>query len=463
MPLVLSSSIFAPAFSDSRAAELVSDEAFFRCLLEVEVALARSQALLGIIPDAAAAAIAAAAASLPFDAARLARGVLTDGVPIIALVAQLRGALDPAHASFVHLGATSQDIVDTATVLCVRRVLSLLDAGLCELMRRAGGLARAHRRSVMAARTHAQQALPQSFGLKVASWALPLARHRDRLFELDRRFGVVQLGGAAGTLGALGPHALGLADVLATQLGLDAPELPWHTQRDNIAELGSWLALYTGSLAKLAQDVILLCQSEVAELSEAAHGTRGKSSSMPQKNNPMRSEQILAAARVVSAQLPALTNALVQEHERGTHGWQVEWLCLSPMLLLCAGAAENTCQLLGELCVYPERMRENLLANHGLVLAEPAVSALSREIPRSEASALVGACAARAIGERRYLMDVVREEFCAQHPESRIDWASLATLESHLGQSDALIDRALGRLELAISRPALEAGLPARN
>src|SRR5918994_1876762 len=165
MTVVLSSSIFAPAFSDPRAAELLSDEAFFRCLLEVEVALARSQALLGIIPDAAASAIAAAATSLPFDAAALARGVLSDGVPIIALVAQLRGELEPVHAPFVHWGATSQDIVDTATVIGVRRVLGLLDEGLCELMRSAGALARAHRGSVMAARTHAQQALPTSFGL----------------------------------------------------------------------------------------------------------------------------------------------------------------------------------------------------------------------------------------------------------------------------------------------------------
>lgn len=455
MTLILSSSIFGPAFSDARAAELLSDEAFFRCLLEVEVALARSQARLGLIPEAAADAIAAAAAGLPLDAPRLARGVLEDGVPIIALVAQLRAALEPAHAPFVHWGATSQDIVDSATVLGVRRVLRLLDEGLCELMRRAGALARAHRGSVMAARTHSQQALPTSFGLKVAGWALPLARHRERLFELDRRFSVVQLGGAAGTLSALGPNALALLEGLATELGLSAPELPWHTQRDSVAELGGWLALYAGSLAKLAQDVILLCQSEVAELGEAAHGTRGKSSSMPQKNNPMRSEQILAAARVVSAQLPALMNALVQEHERGTHGWQVEWLCLSPMLLLCAGAAESTCQLLAGLCVYPERMRENLLSGHGIVLAEPALRALSREMPRAEASDLVSACAARALAERRDLIGLVREAMEARQPENGIDWAELAAPERHLGQAGALIDRALARLDLAIGRPRL--------
>lgn len=455
MTLVLSSSIFAPAFVDPQAAQLLSDEAFFRSLLDVEVALARSQALLGIIPDAAAGAIAEAAARLRFEPEALARGVLSDGVPIIALVAQLRAALDPAHAPFVHLGATTQDIVDTATVCSVRRVLRLLDEGLGELLGQLSELARAHQRSVMAARTHAQQALPTSFALKVASWALPLARHRDRLHELSRRFAVVQLGGAAGTLAALGPHALGVSNLLAEQLGLDVPELPWHTQRDAVAELGGWLALYTGSLGKLAQDVILLCQSEVAELSEAPHGTRGKSSSMPQKNNPMRSEQVLAAARAAAGQLPALYGALVQEHERGTHGWQVEWLCLSPVLLLCAGAASNTRQLLRELCVYPERMRENLLSGYGLVLAEPAVVALSAELPRSEASALVGACAGRALRERRFLIDLVREERSARQPPSSIDWAALAAPENHLGQAEPLLERALARLEEAASRPPL--------
>jgi 3-carboxy-cis,cis-muconate cycloisomerase len=455
MTLALSSSIFAPIFSDARAAELLSDESYFRSLLEVEAALARTQARLGIIPVAAADAISAAAAVLPFDGPALAAGVQRDGVPIIALVAQLRAALDPAHAPYLHWGATSQDIVDTATVSSVRRVLRLLDEGLIELMRTASVLARAHEKSVMAARTHAQQALPTSFGLKVAGWALPLARHRERLFELEQRLCVVQLGGAAGTLLAFGPDALPLVDALALELGLGAPELPWHTQRDAIAELGSWLALYTGSLAKIAQDVILLCQTEVAELSEAAHGKRGQSSSMPQKNNPMRSEQILAAARVVSTQLPALCNALVQEHERGTHGWQVEWLCLSPMLLLAAGAARNASELLAQLCVYPQRMRENLLAGHGLVLAEPAVNALSAEISRTRASSLVTACAAQAIGEGRDLIELVREAFCAQHPATRIDWVALAAPENHLGQASALIERALARLDTAARRPPL--------
>lgn len=460
MTLILSSSIFGPAFVDANVAALLSDEAFFRSLLEVESALASAQAELGIIPLPAAEAIAAAAAALPFDARALAAGVLRDGVPIVALVAQLRAALGPEAREFVHLGATSQDIVDTATVLVVGRVLDRLDGAIIELAQRLATLCRAHRHSVMAARTHAQQALPTSFGLKLAGWALPLVRHRERLVELRRRFSVLQLGGAAGTLLALGPQALELCERVGRRLGLGVPELPWHAQRDTVAELGAWLGLLTGSLGKLAQDVILLCQSEVAELSEAPHGQRGGSSSMPQKNNPMRSEQILAAARSVAAQLTALMGALVQEHERGTHGWQVEWLCLSPMLSLTAGACKNTLEIARDLVVDAERMRDNVMSGQGLLLAEPAVSALSDPaantgLSRSAARASVAACSARALGQRRSLVELLEEEFASAHPDNRVDWAALGRPENHLGQADAMIDRALARIDalLAATKP----------
>ena len=458
MTLVLSSSIFGPAFVDAEAAALLSDQAFFRSLLAVECALAQAQAELGIIPAAAASAIEAASAALPFEPRALAAGVLKEGVPIVALVAQLRAALAPEAREFVHLGATSQDIVDTATVLMVGRVLDRLDSAIVELVRRLAVLCRAHRHSVMAARTHAQQALPTSFGLKLAGWALPLVRHRERLLELRPRFAMLQLGGAAGTLLALGPRALELSERLAHELGLGLPELPWHAQRDAMAELGGWLALLTGSLGKLAQDVILLCQSEVAELSEAPLGQRGGSSSMPQKNNPMRSEQILAAARGVSAQLSALMGALVQEHERGTHGWQVEWLSLSPMLLLASGACRNALELARDLVVDPQRMRRNLMSGHGLLLAEAAVGALSDPaantgFARSAARALVTTCAARALEQGRDLVELLREAVAEQRPGSRIDWEALGRPEQHLGHADALIDRALARMDALVGAP----------
>lgn len=446
MTLVLSSQIFGPVFQDPAVLELLSDEAYFRALLSVEVALARAQENLGIIPGAAAMAIYSAAAELPFDPATLSAGVLRDGVPITALVAQLRAAAGPAAAPFVHLGATSQDIMDTATVLGITRVLEHLERGLLRVMADLAALADAHRGSVMAARTHAQQALPTSFGLKAALWAAPLLRHHERLSELRPRLCVVQLGGAAGTLAALGPRALSLVERVAHELGLGAPELPWHAQRDCFAELGSWLGLLTGSLGKLAQDVILLSQSEVGELREAAYGERGGSSSMPQKNNPMRSEQILAAARSVAAGSLALQHALVQEHERGTHGWQVEWLTLSPLLMLSAGAVRNVSLLTSELQVDPTRMRRNMLAEHGLVLSEAAVVALSAIMSRQAAQALVAEVAGRALREGRFIIDLLREQLAPTAPEGAIDWEALARPESYLGQADSLIDRVVDRV-----------------
>ena len=458
MTLVLSSAIFAPAFCDPQVVPLLDDEAYFRALLQVEVGLARVQARLGIIPTGAAAAIATAAASLKLDAPALAAGVLRDGIPMLALVKQLRAASPEAMAQYVHWGVTSQDVMDTATVLCATRVLTHLERGLAALFQRLAELAGVHRTSVMAARTHGQQALPTTFGLKLALWASPLLRQQERLRQLLPRFAVVQLGGAAGTLAALGARAPEVVTGLARELSLAAPELPWHAQRDRIVELGAWLGLLTGSLGKIAQDVILLCQSELAELAEAVPGQRGGSSSMPQKNNPMRSEQILAAARMSGAQLAALQQALVQEHERGTHGWQVEWLCLSPLLVLAAGALHHARVLLAELQVDAARMRANLLAPPALAFAEAAVGALAAELARPEAQALVAASAARARVEGRTLVQVLREQLAESAPSNQIDWAWLAQPENHLGQALPWVDQTRAALQAASDEVAARLG-----
>lgn len=438
MTLVLSSAIFAPAFVDAEVAQQFDDAAYFQALLEVEAALARVEGQLGVIPSVAATAISDAARTLPFDAAALAAGVLRDGIPITALVAQLRAAVSADARPYVHWGVTSQDIMDTATVLCLTRVLALLEQGLGRLLRRLAKLAHEHRASLMVARTHGQQALPTTFGLAVALWASPLLRHADRLRELRPRLAVLQLGGAAGTLAALGPQAPAIAVALGAELGLGVPALPWHTQRDNFAELAGWLSLLLGGLGKLAQDVILLCQSELGELAEAVPGARGGSSSMPQKNNPMRSEQILAAARTGATQLSALHQALVQEHQRGTHGWQVEWLCLSPLVLLAGGALQNAQVLLRDLEVDSARMRANLLAPPALAFAEAAVGALSTALPRPAAQALLATCATQARAQNRALLEVLREQ--APPAALTIDWAALARPENHLGQALRWVD-----------------------
>lgn len=457
MSHLLASAIFGPAFNDPDVAAELCDEAYFRSMLEVEAALARVQARLGLIPGAAAASIERAAAALELNDEELARGVLRDGVPTLALVKALRAAAGEAGA-FAHLGATSQDIMDSATVLCVRRALVHMERRLRDVVGCAADLAEQHRDTLMVARTHGQQALPTTFGLKVAGWALPLSRHLLRLRELAPRLYVLQLGGAAGTLAALGPQALEIVRGVASELGLGEAPLPWHVQRDAVGELGAWLSLLASSLAKLALDVIWMSQSEVAEVSEAEPGERGGSSSMPQKNNPIRSEQIIAAARAVATDLAALHAGAIQEHERGAHGWQLEWLSLSSMLMLAAGALRNADELVAGLVVHPDRMRANLTAGSGLVLAEALVGALSAHMTRPAAQQLVQGCAQRALAESRSLIEVVRERAAPEPPAkadagiAQLDWSALARPENYLGIAPVLVDGAITELRAALER-----------
>lgn len=457
MSHLLASAIFGPAFNDPDVAPELSDEAYFRSMLEVEGALARVQARLGLIPGAAAAAIERAAASLELNCDELSRGVLRDGVPTLALVKALRAAAGDAGA-FVHLGATSQDIMDSATVLCVRRALVHMERRLRDVIGCAAELAERHRGTLMVARTHGQQALPTTFGLKVAGWALPLSRHLPRLRELGPRLFVLQLGGAAGTLAAFGLQAREIVRGVASELGLGEAVLPWHVQRDAIGELGAWLSLLSSSLAKLALDVIWMSQSEVAEVFEAQPGERGGSSSMPQKNNPIRSEQIIAAARAVATDLAALHAAAIQEHERGTHGWQLEWLSLSSMLMLAAGALRNADELIAGLVVHPERMHANLTGGGGLVFAEALVGALSAHMTRPAAQKLVQGCAQRALVEGRSLVELVREQATSAPSgkqtawAAQLDWSALARPENYLGMAPALADGAIIELRSALGR-----------
>jgi 3-carboxy-cis,cis-muconate cycloisomerase len=297
-------------------------------------------------------------------------------------------------------------------------------------------LAQRHRHTLMAGRTHSQQALPIPFGLKVAGWLAPLLRHKERLAQLKPRLFVVQFGGAAGTLAALGDAGIRVQEALAAELGLRAPPMPWHTQRDNLAELAGWLSMLSGSLAKMAQDVILLAQSEVGEVREADDDARGGSSTMPQKRNPVISEQIVAAARSNSALLASMHQALVQEHERATHGWQMEWLALPQMFMLSAAALNKSLFLGRNLVVDEQRMQQNVAASQGLMLAEALLFALSPPMPRDEAKKLVRDCALQAQEEGRHLVDVVHERV---HVDA--DWTALRNEAGYLGVADAFIER----------------------
>jgi 3-carboxy-cis,cis-muconate cycloisomerase len=274
--------------------------------------------------------------------------------------------------------------------------------------------------------------------LKVAGWLAPLLRHRRRLAESKPRLLVVQFGGAAGTLASLGNDGPAVGAALARELGLAESPIPWHTQRDNLAEFAGWLSLVSGSLAKMAQDIILLAQSEVNEVRESAGSGRGGSSTMPQKSNPIISETIIAAARANAGLLASMHQALVQEHERATHGWQLEWLTLPQMVGLTATALNKALFLSQNLDVNAAQMRRNVAASNGLMLAEAINFALAQHMSRVEAKKLVTKACQRVLAEKRHLLDIIQEETAVP-----LDWQALRDEANYLGAAETFIDKIL--------------------
>jgi len=442
MATPLDSAIFKPLFTDDEISALLNDGAFVRALVEVEVALARAEAQAGVIPAQAVEQIANATAE-KVDIAALTQGTARSGFPIIALVQELRKQVGPEAATFIHWGATTQDIMDTACVLQLRSVTKILRARLGEVARHLSALAERHRDTVLAGRTHGQQALPITFGLKVASWIAPLVRHVERLGEISPRLLVVQFGGAAGTLAALGDKGLRVAKELAKELKLGVPAMPWHAQRDSFVEFAGWLSLVTGTLGKMAEDIILLAQTEVGEAGESAEAGRGGSSTMPQKSNPITSELIIAAARTNAALLSAMHQAQIQEHERGTHGWQVEWLTLPQMILLTGGALEHARYLAENLQVDAAAMRGNIARANDVILAESAVFTLANAMPRSKAEELVKKACAVAVAENRPLIEIVKKFANDSIEKGAVDWQRLAEPANYLGETQTIISQVL--------------------
>ena len=431
------SKIFAPLFRDEVVAGIFADDHFVQLMLQYEAALAQVQGRLGVIPATAAQEIAAAATTLQIDFNELQVETEKAGVPVIGLVKQLRRAVGEA-ADYVHWGATTQDVMDMALILQLRASLDHIEPTLQQLITHLAHLAGQHRHTLMAGRTHSQQALPITFGLKVAGWLAPLLRHRQRLAELKPRLLVVQFGGAAGTLASLGNDGLAVRAALARELGLGQAQISWHTQRDNLAEVAGWLSLVTGSLAKMAQDIILLAQSEVNEVRESADTARGGSSTMPQKSNPIISETIIAAARANAGLLASMHQALVQEHERATHGWQLEWLTLPQMVGLTAAALNKALFLSQNLAVNAAQMRRNVAASNGLMLAEAINFALAQHMSRIEAKKLIAKACQRVLAEKRNLLDIIQEETAVP-----LDWQALRDEANYLGAAETFIDNIL--------------------
>jgi 3-carboxy-cis,cis-muconate cycloisomerase len=448
MPSIpIDSEIDGANFGTSEMRELFSDAEYLQFMLDVEAALARVESRLGLIPAAAADTIAAAAKVAKLDLRYIAASTSKVGYPVVALVKELGRVAGDDAARYIHLGATTQDIIDTATVLQIRSAISLARRDLISNVRALGALAKRYRDTPMAGRTHLQQAVPISFGFKCAVWAAPLLAHLERLDQAASRVLVVQFGGAAGTLAPLGRDGVKVMEALARELNLGAPLAPWHSARDGFAEIASILALVSGSLGKIALDVSLLAQSEVAEVSEPYEAGRGGSSTMPQKRNPISSEYVVAAARGVQALAPLMLTAMIGDHERSTGAWQSERLALPKCFVLTAGALARVRSLAEGLVVDTGRMRANLDADGGLIMAEAVSSALTTAVGRAAAHELVEHASLRAVREHKSLRQTLLddEKIRAHFSDAEIDRA--LDPANYLGSAGEFVDRVLAKIE----------------
>ncbi len=425
-------------FTSAEMRSVLSDERRIEAMVRTETALARANARCGVIPEAVAHTIERTLTEWRPDLAGLGKGSEAAGVPVPALVAQLREQVGEAAGGYVHWGATSQDVVDTALVLVLRELLDRLEGQLVELIDALGRLAHRHRDTVMLARTRMQQAGLTTFGLKVAGWREPLRRCRRRLDELRPRLLLVQLGGATGTMAPWGSAGPAVQAAFADELDLGIPTLPWHTQRDGLVELAGWLGLLTGAVGTIGIDVGLLAQSEVGEVAETSSVGRGMSSTLPQKSNPVRSEILVALARYNAGAVASMHQALLHEGERSGAAWALEWLTLPGIAQAASGALMHGCRLADGLVVDPSRMRRNLDATGGLCLAEAAAFALSDFMPRVRAQSLVTeACReAKATGDR---LSAVLE----RRAGVSVHWSTFDDPGRHVGTAAALVDAVL--------------------
>ena len=443
------SPLYAPMLSSAAMRALCDDTTYLQFMLDVEAALAQAEADTCIIPTDAAEPIAAACRASLYDIGALADAATRAGnlaIPLVkALTAEVAKA-NPEAARYVHWGATSQDIIDSATMLTLS---AAIDALLTDCDRAIAGfaaLAEQNRHTAAVARTWLQHALPMPFGLKLAEYAAALHRSRTRLLRLKQDALALQFGGAAGTLAALGDKGLTVSGRLAEILGLPLPDAPWHTHRDRIAEVASVLAILTGSCGKIARDVSLLMQTDVGEAFEPAGAGRGGSSTLPHKRNPVACASALAASTMAPQLAATILAAQVQEHERSAGPWHAEWPTLPTLLLVTSGALAAIVDLAEGLEVVTERMRSNLDATRGLIMAEAVTMALADTIGKADAHHLIEAASKTAISDKTHLRDVLSANPAVT---KHLDGAALTKLFDPLayqGVSQQLIDRLLASL-----------------
>jgi len=437
---VLDSVLFRDAFGTPAIREVFSDRALIERYIEVEVALARAQAACGVIPADAAQAIAEHSKFESLDLDHLRHETDIVGYPILPLVHQLVKLCGEA-GRYVHWGATTQDIMDTAVILQVRAALDLVDADIAELRRILADMAARYRDTPMAGRTHLQQALPITFGYKAGIWLAMFDRHAERLEQLRPRVLVGQFAGAAGTLASLGEQGLAVQRALMQELNLGVPATTWHVARDGLAEAVNFLALVTGSLGKVALDVMLMASTEFAEVYEPFVTGRGASSTMPQKRNPISSELMLAASKGVRQHAGLMLDAMVQDFERATGPWHAEWMAVPESFVLTAGALNQARFMLGGLIVDADRMRTNLGMTSGLIVAEAVMMGLAPYTGRQQAHDIVYAACRQVNENGGTLADALQ---AVPEVTAHFDRAALERLtapENYLGSAPQMVDQ----------------------
>src|SRR5437762_3578674 len=422
---IIDSAIFQGIFSSDAMRHVWSDENRTQKYLDIEAALAKVQGRLGLIPQDAADEIVSHCRLDQIDMAKLRQETERIGYPILGVVSQLNALCRDKLGEYCHWGATTQDITDTATVLQIREGLAIVDDELAAISAALAGLARRHRDTPVAGRSNLQQAIPVTFGYKMATILAAIERHRERLAQLKPRVLVGEFGGACGTLASIDRDALKMQAALMTELKLGRPTIAWHTVRDCIAEVGAFLGLVCGTLGKISMDIKLMMQTEVGEVYEPFSHGRGSSSTMPQKRNPISSCYIHAAASVVRQHAAALMDAMVADHERSTGPWEIEWIVLPEAFCLSAGALKQTSFILADLEVDVERMRSNIDITNGLVMSEAVMMGLGPHIGREYAHDLVYDICRTATRSKRSFLDLL-----ADHPEinRHLDRKQLARL-----------------------------------
>lgn len=441
---VFDSALFRDMFGTAEMRAVFSDQALIERYIEVEVALAKAEARCGVIPAEAASQIAELATFASLDLALMQHETEIVGYPILPLVEQLSKTCGEA-GRYVHWGATTQDIMDTAVVLQVRAALAIVERDIQKVRGLLAELALRYRDTPMAGRTHLQHALPITFGYKCAIWLSMFDRHAERLAQLRPRVEVGQFAGAAGTLASLGDKGLAVQDALMAELGLGVPQATWHVARDGLAETLNFLGLVTGSLGKVALDVMMMMTSELGEVYEPFVKGRGASSTMPQKRNPISCELMYAAAKGVRQQAGLMLDAMIQDFERSTGPWQAEWIAIPEAFALTAASLGQATFMLAGLEVRTERMRQNLDMTQGLIVAEAVMMGLAPALGRQVAHDVVYAACRLANDQRMSLLDALLAQGEAT---AQLDIDTLKQLTdpaNYLGLAPHMVDRALAQ------------------